>query len=75
MKTAIEIFVIEKVKQKRIDAGFSQVELAEHLGLSSGFIGKIESFKFNTKYNLNHIAALSKIFNCSPKDFFPDIIE
>ena len=75
MKTNIEIFVVEKVKEKRLEAGFSQVELAELLGLSAGFIGKIESYKFNTKYNLNHIYSLAKIFKCSPKDFLPDSAE
>jgi transcriptional regulator with XRE-family HTH domain len=71
-KTSIELFVIEKVKEKRISLGISQSELAIRMNLSNGFIGKIESYKFNAKYNLNHLNMLSEIFSCSPKDFLPD---
>jgi transcriptional regulator with XRE-family HTH domain len=70
-KTNIEQFVISKVKEKRIAHGYSQAELADLLNLSSGFIGKVESGNYPAKYNLNHINKLAKIFNCSPKDFFP----
>lgn len=70
-KTNIESFVINKVKEKRVNNGFSQAELAYLLNLSAGFIGKVESGNYPAKYNLNHINSLSKIFNCSPKEFFP----
>ncbi len=71
-KSNIELFVIEKVKEFRINKGISQADLACKLGVSYGFIGKIESPKYPTKYNLNHINKLAEIFNCSPKDFLPD---
>jgi transcriptional regulator with XRE-family HTH domain len=71
MKSEIEKYVIEKVKQKRVELKFSQSDLAHHLDLSNGFIGKIESPNHHAKYNLNHINALAKIFNCSPTDFLP----
>lgn len=71
MKSPIELFVIEKVKQKRIEIKLSQADLAHQLDLSSGFIGKVESPNHQAKYNLNHINALAKIFNCSPSDFLP----
>ncbi|MCX6148313.1 MAG: helix-turn-helix transcriptional regulator [Candidatus Kapabacteria bacterium] len=74
MKTKIEIFVIDKAKEKRTEKKYSQVELAELLGVSSGFIGKVESPKYPTKYNLNHINKLAIIFNCSPKEFLPSTI-
>ena len=72
MTTEIEQFVIDRVKQKRIEAGLSQADLATHLNVSNGFIGKVESPKYDTKYNLNHINMLAKIFNCSPAIFLPD---
>lgn len=71
-KTSIEQFVIDKVKEKRISLGISQAELAFRLNLSNGFIGKVESTKYNSKYNLNHINNLAIILQCSPKDFFPE---
>lgn len=68
----IEIFVIDRVREFRVKAGFSQSDLAYELGVSYGFIGKIESQNFRSKYNLNHINKLAEIFNCSPKDFLPE---
>lgn len=65
--------VIEIIKQKRIETGLSQSELALLLGVSSSFIGKIESpANENTRYNLNHINNLAQIFHCSPRELLPD---
>ncbi|MGA2297209.1 MAG: helix-turn-helix transcriptional regulator [FCB group bacterium] len=71
IKTNIELFVINKVKEKRIEKGYSQAELADLLNLSAGFIGKIESSNHTAKYNLNHINSLSRIFKCNPQEFLP----
>lgn len=72
IKTEIENFVIDKVKEYRISLKMSQSDLAFKLNVSPGFIGKVESRKSPTKYNLNHINLLAEIFNCSPKDFLPE---
>jgi transcriptional regulator with XRE-family HTH domain len=72
MRTEIEEYVVNVVKEMRSIRGFSQSELAHLLEVSSGFIGKVESQKSNAKYNLNHINKLSIIFDCSPKDFLPN---
>ncbi len=72
MNTDIENYVINKVKLLRIEKGISQSELAYLLGISSGFIGKVESVNSHSKYNLNHINKLSKIFDISPKEFLPN---
>ncbi len=71
-RTPIDQFVVDKVKEMRISNNYSQIDLAVLLEVSNGFIGKIESNKFTTKYNLSHINKLAKVFNCSPKDFLPD---
>ena len=70
--TKINLYVINYVRDLRIKHGVTQVELAFRLKVSEGFIGKIESPKYTTKYNLNHLNELAKIFNCSPKDFLPE---
>ncbi len=72
LHTSIEKYVINVVKQKRIEKGYSQKELAYQLDLSIGFIGDVENPKYRAKYNLNHINELAKIFDCSPKDFLPE---
>ena len=68
-KSLIEIFAINKIREKRIQLGLSQAYVAELLGVSAGFIGKAESHKYPTKYNLNHLYKLAIIFDCSPQDF------
>lgn len=71
MLTNIEIFVINKIKELRLENGLSQAELAHKINVSNGFIGKIESMKYNSKYNLNLINRVAKAFNISPQDLLP----
>jgi transcriptional regulator with XRE-family HTH domain len=73
LKTDIEAYVINKVKEKREALNLSQSELAAELNVSNGFIGQVESSKYPAKYNLNHLNKLAIIFKCSVKDFIPDI--
>jgi transcriptional regulator with XRE-family HTH domain len=68
----IEIYVISVARELRIEKGLTQSDLAFKLNVSSGFVGKVESSISTSKYNLNHIQELSKIFNVSPKVFLPE---
>jgi transcriptional regulator with XRE-family HTH domain len=70
--TSIEQYVVDIVRAKRMEKGWSQKELAYQLDVSIGFIGDIENPKYRAKFNLNHINELAKIFDCSPKDFLPE---
>lgn len=63
--------VVNLVKEKRIEKGFSQDDVALFLDLSRGFVGQIESPNSPSKYNLNHLNKLALEFQCSPKDFIP----
>lgn len=72
LKSDIEAYVINKVKEKREQLNLSQSELAVRLNVSNGFIGQAESSKSPTKYNLNHLNQLAIIFHCSVKDFIPE---
>jgi transcriptional regulator with XRE-family HTH domain len=67
----IEQYLIDRVKEKRIKLKISQAELARLLDVSEGFIGNVESAKYRAKYNANHLNAIAKIFECSPRDFWP----
>lgn len=71
MKSKIDIYVIDRVKEKRLEKNLSQADLAYELGMSVGFIGKVESHKYTTHYNLKHLNDLAKILMCSPQDFLP----
>ena len=68
----IEQYIVEVVKNKRLEKGWSQKELAYELNVSIGFIGNVENPKERHKYNLDHINELAKVFGCSPKDFLPE---
>ncbi|WP_309332938.1 helix-turn-helix transcriptional regulator [Mucilaginibacter sp.] len=72
LKSDIEAYVINKVREKRMEHNLSQSDLAIELDVSNGFIGQAESSKSPTKYNLNHLNKLAIIFKCSVKDFIPD---
>lgn len=72
LKSDLELFVINKVREKRIEANLSQKYIANELNVAIGFIGHVESPKYRAKYNLNHLNKLAKIFNCAIKDFLPD---
>ena len=72
MAKGIDQYVIDKVREKRLEHRISQLELANELGLSVGFIGKIESDKYLSHYNIKHLNKLAIILKCSPRDFLPE---
>ena len=72
MKSAIDLYVIEAIRRRRMDLNMSQATLAECLQVSKGFIGMAESPKYNIKYNLRHINLIAKYLECSPRDFLPE---
>ena len=53
--TEIEDFVIQRVKQLRIEKGMSQRVFADNINLSQGFIRDCESPHKRAKYNINHL--------------------
>ena len=66
--TAIELFVIEAVKNRRKIRNMSSRALSESIGLEESLV---ENPKTRTKYNLNHLNEIAKILNCSLADFLP----
>jgi len=71
-KTAFELDVIARVRERRVALKFSQDDLAFFLETDRSFIGQVESRNNPAKYNLNHLNRLAIEFGCSPKDFLPD---
>lgn len=65
------MYVMNKVKERRLALSLSQLALANELEMSTGFIGQVESPKYPAKYNVQHLNDLAKILKCSPQDFLP----
>ena len=61
----------EAVLAECLEKNISQAELANELGMSVGFIGKVESPKYPSHYNIKHLNQLAKILDCSPQEFLP----
>lgn len=68
----IEKYIIDRVKQKRMDLGYSQIALSQELKMNDSFISHVETPNRRAKYNTNHLNDLAKIFKCSPRDFLPE---
>jgi transcriptional regulator with XRE-family HTH domain len=67
----IDKYVIEKVKELRIDRKLSQEKLSLLMGFSEGFIGNVENPRLKEKYNIKHLNLLALVLKCSPKDLLP----
>ena len=63
MKSAIELYIVQKVKEQRKKRKMSQRYLADCL---------IENENDDTAYNIDHLNEIAKIFDCSIRDFFPE---
>ena len=76
MRTPIEQYIIDRVRERREAMGMSQEKLAFALEFESqGYISKIESVNpnYDDSYNVNHLNEIAKILKCSPKDFWPEL--
>ena len=72
MRTLIQQYIIDRVREKRQEINMSQEKLSMALDFESqGYISKIESSKYDDHYNIDHLNQLGKIFQCSPRDFLP----
>lgn len=72
VKTVIEQYVIERVREIRVSKGISQAKLAHLMDISVGFVGNVENPKHIAKWNLNHLNRISQVLDIPFKDFFPE---
>ncbi|MBO5026803.1 MAG: helix-turn-helix domain-containing protein [Bacteroidaceae bacterium] len=70
MKTEYQIEIIGKVRKLREANQYSQNQLANHLGLSDGQIGNVESLKYSQKYTLSQLYKICKLFHISIEQLF-----
>jgi len=68
----LDYLIIENVKRLRSERGLSQIVLTQLMGLSEGFIGKVELYTNRTKYNIRHIHLLAKALQCSIQEILPE---
>ena len=73
MKSDSDLFVINRIKEKRKELNVSQRGMAAILDCTAGFIGQVESENSDTKYSVHQLYLIAKDFECSPADFFPPI--
>ena len=73
MKSKIDLFVITRIKERRMQKNISQRGLAAILDCSPSFIGQVESEKFDVKYSVHQVFLVAQFFECSPAEFFPPI--
>ena len=71
-KHKIEWYIISQVRERRMDAGLGQEDIALHLEVSTGYIGHVESPNFKARYSIAQLNELAKLFKCSPRDFLPE---
>lgn len=71
MKSAIGMYVAQKVREKRDAIGMSRQELADSLNLNESNLRRAEDLRLSVKYNLDHLNAIAIILKCSICDFFP----
>ena len=75
MRSAIDQYIIDRVRDIRKRKKVSQEKLAYELGFESkAYIGAIESSNpvRDETYNTVHLNKIAKILECSPKDFWPE---
>ncbi|MDX4036985.1 helix-turn-helix domain-containing protein [Aliarcobacter skirrowii] len=61
----------ENVKNIRTKKGFTQLKLANAMGYDSvGHIAKAEIYKYNKKFNLEHLFKIAKILDVCIEDLF-----
>lgn len=73
MRSMIDKYVIDRVREKREAHNMSQEQLAIEAGFkSNGFVGQAESPNYAKRYNVQHLNKFAVIFKCSPRDFLPE---
>jgi len=63
--------VSSNVKKYREKRGYSQMQLALEIGMSSGaYLGRAELRKDNHHFNIKHLAKISKVLDVPIASFF-----
>lgn len=72
----IDFGVMEKIRNARIKAGIDQVELAQRVGVSEGYIGNLENPKIDAKVNIRMLGRIAiALEQNSYNDLLPDEVK
>ena len=66
----IDLFVIQKVIEKREARDMTQEALSIALNYSMSYINKFENGK--KKFNISNLNEIAKVLKCTHKDFLPE---
>ncbi|MFH6961672.1 helix-turn-helix domain-containing protein [Flavobacterium plurextorum] len=73
--TELDFYIMEKIRELRIKAGLDQVDVAQKIGVSEGYIGNIENPKHSAKVNIRMLARIANAIGVeSYNAFLPDKI-
>ncbi len=72
MKSQIEIYTMQKVKERRLQLEISQRYLADYLNIHHSYVSLVEDMDSDAAYNLDHLNEIAIVLECSVKDFIPD---
>ena len=62
------------IKRLRLKKGYSQLDLALEIGISSvAFYSNCENVRYNKHFNLEHLYKLSKVLDVDICEFFDNI--
>lgn len=71
-KTDTQILILNRIKQLRVDRGYSQQQMADILNVTNGQIGNIESLRQPHKYTLSQIKKICDEFKVSVAELLTD---
>ena len=72
VKTKIQLFVSQRVKELREEKGLTQEQFSEMINCSRSTFAGRENPNTDDAFNLEAINTISRVFNISPKYFIPD---
>lgn len=68
----IDRYIIDKVRERRLELNITQVDLSLRLEKSDKYISQFESYKTGRRYSAFMINEIAKALDCSPRDFWPE---
>ena len=72
MRTLLDQYIIDRIREKRTAIKMSQEDFSEKMGFkSNSFVAEVESPRSTKKYNPVHLNKAALIFNCTLWEFLP----
>lgn len=71
-KTDTQILILNRIKQLRVEKGYSQQQMADLLNVTNGQIGNIESLRQPHKYTLAQMKKICDEFKISVAELLTD---